>query len=893
MRKHSLGPMILVVAAVLQPLGGAHAAVRYVALDGSGADGKTWATAYRTIQAAVDDSAVVAGDEIWVKQGTYVITKAINVDKAVKIYGGYSGVGSTRDREAFPTTVDGDNDPKHGFDVRANATIDGFTITRGSAWGMTPGDMGGGMYIGNCSAVVSNCTFYRNEAAYVGGGIATEMAGHTRIENCEFIENRASYGGGGMYNESDDGVEVIGCTFVDNESNYSGGGMFNHDAYAQVTGCTFQTNETLWMDEKGGGGMLNEGGAPTISDCVFTENIAPYGSGLCNWVTNAVVEGCTFADCDSATLGGGGIYSVGGAPTIVGCLFRDNYVDAKGGAILDQSGAKFINCVIWNNSTMRNGGGIYIDYDVDLDPATTQFVNCTVSGNGASKGGGLYSYNASATLTNCIIWGNQAVVGGAGVYNYKLLWPVETVANYCNIEGDSTYPGTGNLRIDPQFEDPTAGDFHLLFGSPCADQGDNGAVGDVDEDYDGNLRITDGDGDGSAIVDMGAYEIEGPPDHIARGEIIQSVLYDNPDDTSATYVFTLLLETDDTVDHIEFQAPAGPTVYVIPNEPYTAVGSVETFHRVDGSTHVWEYWAELDSAAALASQYGDGVYRVTARLTDGSSSEMEVAYLLPGGGNPIPQPTQKPQITDPAYGAVVNSPVTLTWNACTDTNVNSIYLTIVEADTGTEVASDIFPKTATSSNAYGVGNGVFDVDCAFANLYEVLSTDATPFQCGKAVLMGHSFEVLYASVYRFYAYSTRRHFYTISERERDKIIEQYSDFWTYEGPVFNAFTSASQTDLLPVYRFWSPVTGAHFYTIQEREKDKVIDNYSDVWTFEGVAFYAYAEEARPAECAPVHRFWKPRDNTHFYTISEAEKNKVIDQYGAVFTYEGVAFYAYP
>ena len=893
MRKHNLGPMIVVVAAVLQPLAGADAAVRYVAFDGSGADGQSWATAYRTVQAALDDAAVGAGDEIWVKQGTYAVTWAIEVNKAVKIYGGYSGAGSARNWEVFRTTIDGSDDAKHGFDVRANATIDGFTITRGAAWGQTPGDMGGGMYIGNCSAVVRNCTFYRNEASYVGGGIATELAGNTRIENCEFVENRSNYGGGGMYNESDDGVRVIGCTFVDNESNYGGGGMSNHDSYVEVTGSTFDGNVTLWTDNKGGGGMLNEGGAPTISDCLFMQNVAPYGSGLCNWTTNATIEGCTFTDCDGATLGGGGIYNVGGAPTISGCLFHDNYVDAKGGAILDQSAAKFINCVIWNNSTMRGGGGIYIDYDFDLDPAATEFINCTISGNSASDGGGLYSYNSSATLTNCIIWGNQAIFSSPGIYNHKLVWPVETVANYCDIEGSSTYPGTGNLRVDPQFANATAGDFHLPFGSPCADKGNNAAVAGVDVDYDGNVRITDGDGNGSAIVDMGAYEIAGPPDHMARGEIIQGVLYDNPSDTSAAYVFTLLLETADTVDHIEFQAPAGPTVYVIPNEPYTVVGSVETFHRVDGDTHIWEYWAELSSAGLLAGQYGDGVYRVTARLADGSSSETEVAYLLPGGGSPIPQPMQKPQITDPAYGAAVNSPVTLTWNACTDTNVNSIYLTIVEADTGTEVTSDIFPKTATSSNAYAVGNGVFDVDCAFANLYEVLSTDATPFQCGKAVLMGHSFEVLYASVYRFYAYSTRRHFYTISETERDKVIEQYSDFWTYEGPVYNAFTSASQTDLVPVYRFWSPVTGAHFYTIREGEKDKLIDNYSDVWTFEGAVFYAYAEGAHPAECEPVHRFWKPRDNTHFYTINEAEKNKVIDEYGAVFTYEGVAFYAYP
>jgi len=48
----------------------------------------------------------------------------------------------------------------------------------------------------------------------------------------------------------------------------------------------------------------------------------------------------------------------------------------------------------------------------------------------------------------------------------------------------------------------------------------------------------------------------------------------------------------------------------------------------------------------------------------------------------------------------------------------------------------------------------------------------------------------------------------------------------------------------------------------------------------------------PAGTAPVHRFWKESDNTHFFTMKESEKDKVIDQYAHIYTYEGIAFYAY-
>jgi len=52
-----------------------------------------------------------------------------------------------------------------------------------------------------------------------------------------------------------------------------------------------------------------------------------------------------------------------------------------------------------------------------------------------------------------------------------------------------------------------------------------------------------------------------------------------------------------------------------------------------------------------------------------------------------------------------------------------------------------------------------------------------------------------------------------------------------------------QTTQFQLYRLYNNVTGAHFYTAKESEKDKLIANYSNIYTFEGVAFYAYFSEA--------------------------------------------------
>jgi hypothetical protein len=148
------------------------------------------------------------------------------------------------------------------------------------------------------------------------------------------------------------------------------------------------------------------------------------------------------------------------------------------------------------------------------------------------------------------------------------------------------------------------------------------------------------------------------------------------------------------------------------------------------------------------------------------------------------------------------------------------------------------------------------------------------------------------SVYRFWSAVYGHHFYTVNERERDKLINRYSDVWTYEGGVYSSFADEYDTDMVPVYRFWSDSLGSHFYTINEAERDKLINRYSDVWAYEGVVFWAYPEGAQPEGAKPVYRFWSDSLGGHFYTISESEKDKLINRFSDVWTYEGIAWYAY-
>ncbi len=106
----------------------------------------------------------------------------------------------------------------------------------------------------------------------------------------------------------------------------------------------------------------------------------------------------------------------------------------------------------------------------------------------------------------------------------------------------------------------------------------------------------------------------------------------------------------------------------------------------------------------------------------------------------------------------------------------------------------------------------------------------------------------------------------------------------------NQDSPTTDPDLAPVYRFWSESLATHFYTIRETEKDLLIREYPHVWTYDGIAFYAYPPDRAPAGARPVYRFWSDSLGRHLYTTREDEKQTLIEKYAAVWVFEGIAWY---
>ncbi len=470
--------------------------------------GKEWETALGDLQTAL--ALAVAGDSIWVAEGTYYPSaeyggvsisdryKSFQMKNNVAILGGFdpeNGATSleSRDWEANPTIISGDigtlDDSSdncyhvfyhpEGTGLDNTAILDGFTIRDGNVNGG-----GGGMLNMASSPTVRNSTFTSNN----GAGMYNDESSPILI-NCTFTGNSAS-NGGGMYNYSSSPT-LTGCTFSGNSASTSGGGMYNNASSPILTHCTFSDNlvtSTEVSVYSYGGAMYNNASSPTLTHCTFSGNSAPKGAGgMYNGdESSPVLTHCTFSG-NSATYSGSG-----------GAMYNGSYCSPI-----------LTNCTFNSNLASNMGGGMFNGpYGL---PGLT---HCTFSANKASTGGGIYNNSSTCPiLTNCILWGNQAEYKGKNIFTVSNE-EINTNADisYSNIEGshnwNSTFGTNGghNIDADPLFvrnPDPDRGDLgdlHLKSNSPCINTGNTSAENIPDTDMDGESRIIE------EIVDMGTDE---------------------------------------------------------------------------------------------------------------------------------------------------------------------------------------------------------------------------------------------------------------------------------------------------------------------------------------------------------------------------------------------------
>jgi hypothetical protein len=299
----------------------------------------------------------------------------------------------------------------------------------------------------------------------------------------------------GMVNEGVSPV-VANCIFENNGlvQGQDGGAIRNvSGADASITNSVFISNYRS--------AIYNENSSPTIQDCEFYSNLSDSGGAIKNvgLSTQPHVNRCTFGG-NTASINGGAISNASSAPLIENSIFLTNTAQGSGGAVANSAGASptVVNSLFSNNSAGQSGGAFY-----SFESASA-VINCTIADNSASAlSGGVVSekgHGGGVTIVNSILWNNT----DAQVYDGP---SSKTDVTYSDVQGG--FKGTGNIALDPSFAAPASGDYRLGPTSPCLDTGDNTVVS-TSLDLNGNMRIVDGDGNGSAVVDMGAYERPSP-----------------------------------------------------------------------------------------------------------------------------------------------------------------------------------------------------------------------------------------------------------------------------------------------------------------------------------------------------------------------------------------------
>jgi CSLREA domain-containing protein len=254
-------------------------------------------------------------------------------------------------------------------------------------------------------------------------------------------------------------------------------------------------------NDNGGGGIFIEGGPVTLQNAILENNQAvsngenkSYGGAIETLGGLTIIN--TTLQFNSASHGGGIFSNVGTTVEIRNSLIYSNTATNTGGG-LDNNGTAILKNITFSANSSPDGGGIYNGNSLDINHATIADNQSGISNSGVL----LKIYNsilANNSGENCLS-GNALTSQGHNTDS-------GTSCGFSDgINDEPTDQSNTNPRLQGLADNGGSSlTYALLAGSPAIDNADSETC--LTTDQRSESRPVDGDGNGNAVCDIGAYE---------------------------------------------------------------------------------------------------------------------------------------------------------------------------------------------------------------------------------------------------------------------------------------------------------------------------------------------------------------------------------------------------
>jgi len=342
-----------------------------------------------------------------------------------------------------------------------------------------------------------------------GGGIRVTAVNQLTTNRVTINDNvvsgsAANDQGGGIYGYSGASLMILD-TLIRHNNAYKGGGIATSNNTLQISDSVIDLN---YSSDIGGGIGITNGGTTNIERTLFDDNEGTRGGGFFNsGGASLTVTDSTFQDNASNSTGGG--LELYGTSSLINVTISGNESESSGGgiALREGSSASLTNVTLVDNaSLLGNGGGINLSTSSNLS-----LNHVTFAENRSYYPGNAIFANADSIGSTVSSIFTDAAAGDTCAIN-TASW----TSSFYNLSSDAScglVPGLDLVNTNPQFG--TFGDhggftftLPILPNSPAIDHGKPGdPVNRLDQR---GAPILDGDGNGSLLSDIGAYEFVPP-----------------------------------------------------------------------------------------------------------------------------------------------------------------------------------------------------------------------------------------------------------------------------------------------------------------------------------------------------------------------------------------------